>query len=141
MPADKDEVFPGWGLPVNHMPEGNPVFLYFGQPRTRNNDCSDKPEPSLIRFKNAIQDWAGRAVPLREISMMDLMRELMEKPEWERKVCDEVIVEKWKAEALERFEFTVGMWDYVSPLCLYLCRGGLHGIMIGRSKTRVISAS
>jgi hypothetical protein len=37
---------------------------------------------------------------VRELAMMDVMDKLTDKPDWHKKVFDEVIVEKWKKEAL-----------------------------------------
>ncbi|CAK3792888.1 Hypothetical predicted protein [Lecanosticta acicola] len=53
------------------------------------------------RFPNAIQDWTGSARTLRERSMLALMADITDKPEWTRKVFDEGIVEKWRKEAAE----------------------------------------
>lgn len=60
---------------------------------------------------------------LRELSMIRVMDQLTDKPEWTRKVYDEVIVAKWKNEAMEAFKnkppgerFSEKMWDYVSRL-------------------------
>lgn len=44
--------------------------------------------------------------------MISAMIQLMEKPNWESKVLDEVITAKWKAEALAQGGFTEPMWDY-----------------------------
>ncbi|KIM72382.1 hypothetical protein PILCRDRAFT_99389 [Piloderma croceum F 1598] len=41
-----------------------------------------------------------RLIPLREITMMLLMNQLTEKEEWDRKICDDEIVAKWKSEVL-----------------------------------------
>lgn len=98
--AVKDEVFPGWGLPVHYMPEGQEITHSGFYKRDR--------------FKDAIQDWSGGFITLREVAMMRVIGQLMEKPEWERKVFDEAIVEKWKGEALSQYNFSIKMWDYVS---------------------------
>ncbi|KAM3424135.1 hypothetical protein BST61_g11319 [Cercospora zeina] len=52
------------------------------------------------RFPNAISDWSGTPLTLRERRMMALMGEITDKPEWDRKVFDDKIVAKWRAEAL-----------------------------------------
>ncbi|GIZ41376.1 hypothetical protein CKM354_000468200 [Cercospora kikuchii] len=52
------------------------------------------------RFPNAISDWSGTPLTQRERRMMALMGEITDKPEWDRKVFDDKIVAKWRAEAL-----------------------------------------
>jgi hypothetical protein len=46
--------------------------------------------------------WRGYALPLtvRERIMIAVMAALKDKPHWERKVFDELIVDKWRQEAL-----------------------------------------
>ena len=67
------------------------------------------------RCPNAIVDWGGRPLTLREKAMMRLMGELMEKPDWERKVYEEDIVAKWQSEAVgDECDFSKPMFDYVS---------------------------
>ena len=39
-------------------------------------------------------------LPVREVAMLAVMERLTDKPEWHRKVFDDEIVRKWKAEAL-----------------------------------------
>lgn len=94
----KDELLPGWGLPVNYTPGVN---------------VSNIDEPRG-RFQNAIQDWSGSPLCVREITMVGVMRELMEKPDWDRKVFDEQIIAKWRKEALQNFNLSEKLWDYVS---------------------------
>lgn len=47
-------------------------------------------------------DWRSIAKPItvRERVMMDLMAVLKDKSGWEEKVFDQVVVEKWKSEAI-----------------------------------------
>ena len=47
------------------------------------------------------EDWYASAMTVRERTMLSLMLALKDKPEWDRKVFDEEIVGKWRAEALE----------------------------------------
>jgi hypothetical protein len=65
-------------------------------------------------FPNAITSWAGDNLTVRERSMMGMMNEITDKPEWDRKVFDETIVAKWKGEALAKNDFTEQMFNYVS---------------------------
>lgn len=99
-----DEVFPGLGLPVNYMPEL-------------------EKDGVRGRFANAIADWAGSTLTIREITMMGVMNGLMEKPEWERKVFDDGIVAEWRAEALSTPNFSALMWRYVRVFPLVDVRG------------------
>ena len=50
--------------------------------------------------------------------MLGMMNEITDKPEWDRKVNDETIVERWKKEALgkEAVDFSDLMFDYVSKI-------------------------
>lgn len=50
------------------------------------------------RFPNAIQDWNGTPLTLRERSMIAFMGEITDKPEWTKKVFDEELVGKWRKE-------------------------------------------
>lgn len=75
------------------------------------------------RFANAIQDWNGTPLTLRERTMIAFMGEITDKPEWARKVFDEEIVGKWRKERAEKEEkseperaLTEKMFDYVSDL-------------------------
>ncbi|KAL1603742.1 hypothetical protein SLS60_005332 [Paraconiothyrium brasiliense] len=77
------------------------------------------------RFPNAISDWSGTPLMLRERNMMTVMDRLTDKPEWTRKLFDEEIVAKWKKEAIDIFkneppekQFSEKMWDYLIIQCL-----------------------
>ncbi|KAF4470972.1 hypothetical protein FALBO_2113 [Fusarium albosuccineum] len=47
---------------------------------------------------------SSAVLPLRETAMMMLMDKLTDKPNWNQKVFDEVIVQKWRDEALQQDE-------------------------------------
>jgi hypothetical protein len=83
---------PGFGLPINHT-------LEWGK-------C----------FPNAIMGWPGTALTLRELTMLQLMNSITEKPEWDRKVFDANLIQKWGQEATdtEGMDVTDRMLDYVS---------------------------
>jgi hypothetical protein len=99
---------PGFGLPVQHLPlysKGNP------------EKCQ--------RFPHAIADYlASKGVTLRERRMLDFIDKISDKPEWERKVFDENIVSKYRAEACVYADdigdeiLSEQMFDYVSLSCL-----------------------
>lgn len=105
---------PGLGLPLDFMRGYEKQF------------------PVLVQLgSNPYEVYRFRAVTLlmREASMLKLLGDLTDKPEWWRKVHDEVIAGKWKAEALSMdwdalhpyADFTPRMFDAVS--CAMLNRG------------------
>lgn len=65
---------PGFGLPVNYR--------------------SDK------YFPNAVLHWSGTILTVRELNMMAIMDKITDKPDWDQKVFDDTIVQKWRQEAL-----------------------------------------
>jgi hypothetical protein len=73
---------PGFGLPLDKMPERDERF------------------PVAV-LQN---DWAANTLTIREISMLWFMNQITDKPDWNKKVFDEEIVDKWRAElvALEQ---------------------------------------
>jgi len=73
---------PGFGLPANTMPD----FWYKGSHHENT--------VSLLRYPNAISDWSGDPMTIRERNMMAMV----DKPEW--KVFDEEIGAKWRTEAI-----------------------------------------
>lgn len=92
---------PGYGAPVNWMDER-----------------VDWKRHMFNRCPNALQEWAPEPITVREKNMMQLVNSITDKPEWRRKVFDEAIVEKWRAEAItnEGQGFTENMFDYVSSI-------------------------
>ncbi|KAF8647080.1 hypothetical protein AX16_006914 [Volvariella volvacea WC 439] len=73
---------PGFGLPVNHAPEG---FTFPNSTDLAQTGRSDSALPPLM---------------LREIAMLQIMNLITDKPEWDKKVFNDEIVSKWKEEAL-----------------------------------------
>lgn len=59
-------------------------------------------QTSELPTEGADGNWHKRAIPLtvRERVMLDLMAALKNKPGWEKKIFDDKIVGKWRAEAL-----------------------------------------
>lgn len=53
------------------------------------------------RFSNAIFDWAEPPSTVRERTMLALMDSITDKPEWDRKVFDQSIIQKWRQEAVD----------------------------------------
>lgn len=95
-------LFPGFGLPLNCMPDQHfPVLV------------ADSPD-----------GWTAKTLLIREVCMLRLVEELTNKPEWWIKVHDEAITQRWVNEALEvnwagyveHADFTVEMAQAVSIL-------------------------
>ena len=80
---------PGFGLPVNYRPE---KF-----------------------FQNAVLDWSGTILTVRELNMMAIMDKITDKPDWDKKVFDDTIIQKWRQEALatEDMDVSEKMLDWV----------------------------
>jgi len=90
--TQKRVLLPGFGLPVEYLPKW-----------TRDASKSE-------RFPHAIADFfAGGGVSVRERRMLDFINTISDKPEWERKVHDEEIVSKWRAEAVTHSD-ELGDW-------------------------------
>ncbi|KAL0573725.1 hypothetical protein V5O48_008221, partial [Marasmius crinis-equi] len=92
---------PGFGRPVNTIPERCLVGW-------------DPMKSKRLCFPNAITQWSAANIPVREQTMIAMINEITDKPEWDRKVNDETIVAKWRSEALgkEEVDFTEEMFDY-----------------------------
>lgn len=80
---------PGFGLPVNYRPD---EF-----------------------FPNAVLDWSGTILTVRELNMMAIMDKITDKPDWDKKVFDDTIIQKWRQEALatEGMDMSEKMLDWV----------------------------
>ncbi|KAK1223148.1 hypothetical protein PQX77_013984 [Marasmius sp. AFHP31] len=93
---------PGFGLPVNTLP------------RSTLENHSSSPKSVRLCFPNAITSWLASNILVREQTMISMMNEITEKPDWDRKVNDETIVAKWKNEALSRegVDFSEVMFNY-----------------------------
>ncbi|KAK1225615.1 hypothetical protein PQX77_011442 [Marasmius sp. AFHP31] len=87
---DETTKLPGFGLPVNTLPE--------------DRSC----------LPNAITSWAASNIVVREQTMLTMINEITEKPEWAKKVNDDAIIAKWRKEALGRegVDFSEAMFDY-----------------------------
>jgi hypothetical protein len=101
--SDRVEL-PGFGLPIDFLPNWNK----FSTP---------------VRFPHAIADLvASEGVTVRERRMLDFIDSITDKPGWERKVFDEEIVAKWRAEGsvqdeeIEDVYLSEQMFDYVSVI-------------------------
>jgi hypothetical protein len=101
-----DLCLPGFGTTVNYMPDHDGAAEQSG----------DTVQWVVNRCPNALQDWAPEPLTVRERNMMQIINALTDKPDWRRKVFDETILAKWRAEAVteEGQGFTEKMFDYVS---------------------------
>ena len=73
--------YPGLGLPLRHYGRGNSDSYPIGAHTNCYGSASD-------------------IISVREIAMMDVMEKLTDKKDWNKKVFDDVIVDKWRNEAL-----------------------------------------
>ncbi|KAJ3513910.1 hypothetical protein NLJ89_g2677 [Agrocybe chaxingu] len=84
--SEEQTCLPGFGQPLNYYPDG---------------EGKDRPFPSALNPKDMDK---GRTVlaltTLREFKMLQIMNQITDKPNWNTKVFDEAITEKWKSEAL-----------------------------------------
>ena len=76
--------------------------------------------PGMGASSDAVMDWYGQALTVRELKMIELMNQITEKPDWNRKVFDENITQKWRQEALdaENVDVTEKMLDWVRTFVL-----------------------
>ncbi|KAF2874623.1 hypothetical protein BDV95DRAFT_566610 [Massariosphaeria phaeospora] len=74
--------YPGLDLPLRY--NGNPVADFY--PIGVHRDC-----------ESATSDL----LPVREVAMMNVMEKLTDKDNWHEKVFDDLVVSKWREEALE----------------------------------------
>lgn len=64
-------------------------------------------------FADGIEGWQGQRLTVREIAMLGLMESITDKPNWDTKVFDDTIVEKWRAEAMELPLISQPAWEWV----------------------------
>ncbi|KAG6909616.1 hypothetical protein DXG01_016398 [Tephrocybe rancida] len=73
---------PGFDLPLNHNEPTKPGNVLFKNPLNKND------------FGNGML----RLTTLREFAMLNIMNKVTDKPDWQTKVFDDVIAQKWKDE-------------------------------------------
>ncbi|PWY75988.1 hypothetical protein BO94DRAFT_523714 [Aspergillus sclerotioniger CBS 115572] len=79
---------PGFNLPLNHKPKGKhnwDMTLY----------------PNALDYANIHDGYVGHINTQRELTMVQIMNAISEKPDWERKVLDDAITSKWEKEIME----------------------------------------
>jgi hypothetical protein len=108
----KPNMLRGFGLPVND---------HTGLKKMVQSDPADLHRQD--KFESAVLGWQGLPTTVMEKTMTAFMGEITDKPEWTRKVFDDIIVSKWRAERACRAGyvhlhevFTDEMFDYVCVL-------------------------
>ena len=101
---------PGFGYSLSAMP----AHIY-------DEDARKRRTRKRLRFPTAVIEHDREEEPIwpltyREIVMLRIMNELSDKPDWWRKISDEKISQKWRAEALANHspDVTEKCIDYVS---------------------------
>jgi hypothetical protein len=80
---------PGFGLPIDFTLEYNGAL-----------DEDQKEIPAV--FRHGVNDFRGERLTMREIRMLHFMDIVMDKPDWQKKIFDTTIVDKWKQEILKQ---------------------------------------
>jgi hypothetical protein len=65
-----------------------------------------------VRFAHAANDFRQPRVTARELSMLELMNALTDKPNWNKKIFDDSIIDNWRAEALQKPLISEKAWDW-----------------------------
>ncbi|KAJ8073728.1 hypothetical protein PM082_012006 [Marasmius tenuissimus] len=67
--------------------------------------------------KYQLKDWGASNIIVRERTMLAMISEITDKPEWDKKSKDETIVSKWRNVALVRegIDFSQAMFDHCIP--------------------------
>lgn len=85
-------------LPTREYP-GMGLKLRYWAPEDRYRHLENKPTYPIGVHTEAFL-WKSPIIYVREAAMMIVMDTLTDKPEWHKKVYDDVIVAKWRKEAL-----------------------------------------
>ncbi|KAH8904798.1 hypothetical protein BR93DRAFT_916535 [Coniochaeta sp. PMI_546] len=64
-------------------------------------------------FADGIEGWSGQRLTVREIAMLNLMESITDKPDWDKKVFDDAIVDKWHDEAVALPLISEPAWKWV----------------------------
>ncbi|KAK3704493.1 hypothetical protein LTR37_013776 [Vermiconidia calcicola] len=95
------------------MSTGRDGILGFDQPVDAIPPLPVNSDGFRERCPNAINDWDGRPLTLREKAMMSMLADVMDKPDWQHKVHNEEIVAKWRVEAVsEERDFSGPMFEF-----------------------------
>jgi hypothetical protein len=69
--------------------------------------------PDAAYFADGIEGWNGQRLTVRELAMLGLMESITDKPNWDTKVFNDTIVDKWRAEAMEMPLISQPAWEWV----------------------------
>ena len=113
-------VLPGFGLPVNYRPDAY--------------------------FQNAVLDWSGTILTVRELNMMAIVDKITDKPDWDKKVFDDIILQKWRQEALttKGMDVSEKMFDWVCTTILETllstnkCNASLFAAFLSKERSELI---
>jgi hypothetical protein len=64
-------------------------------------------------FVDGVEGWGGPRLTARELAMLRLTESITDKPDWDRKVFDDAIVAKWRAEARALPLISEPAWEWV----------------------------
>ncbi|RDB26315.1 hypothetical protein Hypma_006638 [Hypsizygus marmoreus] len=111
---------PGFGLPLNfvlHAESADAPATGEGRDLFKNALNTNDIAPGAVHVASSSHFDSVKRLPLvtlREITMLHLMNKLTDKPDWNKKVFDDVIASKWKSEALatEALDITQSMVDW-----------------------------
>lgn len=81
---------------------------------------------AMSRFPNAMLDWGGRALTLRERAMINMMTRITDQSGWETGVFDKKVTAAWRAEHdSEPQDYSDTMFDFVRS-CLAMAEQALE---------------
>lgn len=64
-------------------------------------------------FLEGIEGWQGLRLTARELAMLGLIESITDKPDWDKKVFNGAIVDKWREEAMALPLISKAAWDWV----------------------------
>lgn len=100
---------------INQTPTDDNPLRVIGYGILLNATSTDEISKSI---KNAVEYWDGYCLTYRERQMLKFLSSITDKPEWQRKIYDETITNKWRAEIEVGDDdddlFTSEMFTYVS---------------------------
>ncbi|KAJ9318614.1 hypothetical protein DTO271D3_1276 [Paecilomyces variotii] len=108
---------PGFTLPVDWKPHGSRTeYGYLDRKRHIHGPEGYGEElfPTALDENDHHSGYASyRLITLRELTMLQIMNQITDKPNWDEKVFDEDIVGRWREEVRRGSDVTDRMMDYV----------------------------
>lgn len=65
------------------------------------------------RFRHGLNDFSQDRLVAVEITMLAVMNNITDKPNWHRKIFDETILDKWRTEATAMPHISTKAWDWM----------------------------